>query len=215
MVRLTKLHMIGITETWGKEEINYAYFKIDNYTMYRNDRIGRRGGGTILYITNQLGQRDCKTLNRPLNGISFDSSVWCWPCWVSPSKGKKILVGSIYRSPTSSSVNDSHLLRQMELANDVAGGNRLLVLGDFNVPKINWATRDILPGARKIERDLYEAVTDNFLYQHVLVPTRYRGTGNSTLDLIFTKEEEDVKDIEVLQPVGKSDHGVVIGAFIC
>ena len=45
MVRLTKPHIIGITETWGKEKINYAYFKIDNYTMYRNDRIGRRGGG--------------------------------------------------------------------------------------------------------------------------------------------------------------------------
>ena len=84
MVRLTKPHIIGITETWGKEKINDAYFKIDNYTMYRNDREGKRGGGTILYITNQLRQRDCKTLHRPLNGISFDSSVWCW---VTPTKG--------------------------------------------------------------------------------------------------------------------------------
>ncbi|CAL4086760.1 unnamed protein product [Meganyctiphanes norvegica] len=212
MVREIKPHIIGVTETWGKEEINDAYFKMENYILYRNDRVGKKGGGTMLYISNQLGQRECNTLNRPLNGISFDSSTWCW---VSPTKGKKILVGSIYRSPNSSSVNDNHMLRQLELANNVAGRNRLLLMGDFNVPKINWATRDILPGARKIERDLYEAVTDNFLYQHVLLPTRYSGPSNSTLDLIFTKEEEDVKNVKVIQPVGSSDHGVVIGEFIC
>ncbi|CAL4071350.1 unnamed protein product, partial [Meganyctiphanes norvegica] len=33
-------------------------------------------------------------------------------------------------------------------------------------------------------------------------------------DLIFTKEEEDVKNVDVIQPVGSSDHGVVIGEFI-
>ena len=86
MVREIKPHIIGVTETWGKEEINDAYFKMDNYILYRNDRVGKKGGGTMLYISNQLGQRECNTLNRPLNGISFDSSTWCW---VSPTKGKK------------------------------------------------------------------------------------------------------------------------------
>ena len=33
--------------------------------------------------------------------------------------------------------------------------------------------------------------------------------------VIFTKEEEDVKNIEVLQPLGSSDHGVVVGDFVC
>ena len=56
---------------------------------------------------------------------------------------------------------------------------------------------------------------DCFLYQHVTKPTRFRGNSSSTLDLIFTKEEEDVKNIQVLQPLGKSDHGVVVGNFIC
>ena len=46
-------------------------------------------------------------------------------------------------------------------------------------------------------------------------PTRFRGTEKSTLDLIFTKEEEDVKNVKVLSPIGLSDHGAVIGEFIC
>ena len=39
----------------------------------------------------------------------------------------------------------------------------------------------------------------------------FRGTGQSTLDLIFTKEEEDVKNVKVLSPIVKSDYGTVIG----
>merc|ERR1711874_195506 len=44
---------------------------------------------------------------------------------------------------------------------------------------------------------------------------RFRGNQESTLDLTFTKEENDVKNIEVLQPLGKSDHGIVICDLIC
>ena len=42
--------IIGVTETWGNEKIDDANFKLDGYVMYRSDRLGRRGGGTILYI---------------------------------------------------------------------------------------------------------------------------------------------------------------------
>ena len=35
------------------------------------------------------------------------------------------------------------------------------------------------------------------------------------MDLVFTKEEDDVKNIEIFQPLGKSDHGLVIFDFIC
>ena len=80
---------------------------------------------------------------------------------------------------------------------------------------IDRKNRDVLTGAQKIDRDLYRKMQDCFLYQHVTEPTRFKGNSSSTLDLIFTKEEEDVKNIQVLQPLGKSDHGVVVGNFIC
>ena len=37
----------------------------------------------------------------------------------------------------------------------------------------------------------------------------FRGTETSTLDLIFTKEEDDVKNIKVLPSIGGSDHGIL------
>ena len=60
-----------------------------------------------------------------------------------------------------------------------------------------------------------DCVTDNILYQHVTTPTRFRGNERSTLDLILTQEEEDIKNINVLQPIGNSDHGVVTAEYIC
>ena len=203
-----KPHIISITESWGAECITDGIFSLEGYTMYRNDRQEIKGGGTILYISNQIDQRVC----RPLNVHDFENSTWCW---IIGKGGKKILVGSVYRSPNSTPVNNVKLLEKIEKANEIAGDNRLLILGDFNVPKIDWANKELLLGARRIETQVLDVANDCFLHQHVKEATRFRNNQSSTLDLIFTKEEEDVRNIKVLQPLGHSDHGIVLAEFIC
>ena len=140
--KLSKPYIISITESWGKDNIDDIVYNLDDYNMYRNDRIGRAGSGTLLYIRKSLGQRKCKAMATLMNGQEYDSSVWVW---VNISKGKKILVGSIYRSPNSSADNNKLLLAMLDHANDIAGENRLLILGDFNVPNIDWIERETLP----------------------------------------------------------------------
>ena len=210
-----KPHIIAVTETWGKPSMDDLCFKIDNYMMYRTDRLNNRtsdAGGTLLYVYSKLGQRECRSLNRPVNGVPFDSSTWCW---VTPESGKNVLVGCIYRSPSSLITNNDNFLKLINHANDVAGNNRLLILGDFNVPNIDWQNYSTKPGARKIEKDFLETVTGNSMYQHVKENTRIRGPQRSILDLALTKEEEDIKNVKILDPIGKSDHGIVKGDLIC
>ena len=208
-----KPHIVSVTESWGKEWMGDAIFSVKDYNIYRNDRDNRGGGGTLLYISKKLGQRACRPLNEIAHEQHFDSNIWCW---ITPmNNSKKILVGSVYRSPTSTRENNRLLLQQLDRANDIAGDNKLLIMGDFNIPDIDWVNRDVLVGAPKIDRDLFKKTQDCFLYQHVTKQTRFRGNSSSTLDLIFTREEENVKNIQVLQPLGKSDHGVVVGDFIC
>ena len=87
--------------------------------------------------------------------------------------------------------------------------------GKIGLPYVGWKNNFILPGARKLDRDFFETVSDNFLCQHVKEPTRFRGNQRSVLDLVFTKEEEeDVRNVKVLSPLGMSDHGAVIWEFI-
>ena len=107
------------------------------------------------------------------------------------------------------------MLEKILKANEVAGDNRILLLGDFNVPNVEWTDKNIVRGAERIEFQLLDVINDSFLYQHVREPTRFRNDESSTLDLIFTKEEEDVRNVKVLAPLGKSDHGVVIADFVC
>ena len=203
-----KPHIISITESWGQDWHPDSLFALDGYTLYRNDRQTARGGGTLLYISNTIEQRVC----RPLNVQDFENSTWCW---IVGKGGKKTLVGSIYRSPNSTPANNARLMEKIEKANDLAGDNRLLMMGDFNVPKIEWSNKDLLPEARRIEIQMLDVINDCFLHQHVKEPTRFRNNDSSTLDLIFTKEEEDVKNIKVLQPLGRSDHGIVTAEYIC
>ena len=69
-----KYHIISVTETWGKENIPDSVYALDGYTMYRRDRLGKIGGGTVLYVKEGIEQRVC----RPLNAPGYDSSAWCW-----------------------------------------------------------------------------------------------------------------------------------------
>ena len=53
-------------------------------------------------------------------------------------------------------------------------------------------------------------VLENFLTQHVLEPTRTRENQTSNiLDLVLSKDPELVVSLEVLPPIGKSDHVVL------
>ena len=50
MVEDINPHIIGITESWANKDIADAELGMTGYAMFRRDRIGRWGGGVILYI---------------------------------------------------------------------------------------------------------------------------------------------------------------------
>ena len=49
-----KPHIIGITESWANNDITDAELGLEGYAMFRKDRMGRRGGGVLLYIKNTI-----------------------------------------------------------------------------------------------------------------------------------------------------------------
>ena len=77
------------------------------------------------------------------------------------------MVGSVYRSGNDSTENDNLLLDKINEANELAGDNRLLILGDFNMPNINWEEWDLMRGAIRIEEQFLDTISDCYLHQHV------------------------------------------------
>ena len=54
MVDDIKPHIIGITESWANNDITNAELGLEGYVMFRKDRIGRSGGGVLLYIKDTI-----------------------------------------------------------------------------------------------------------------------------------------------------------------
>ena len=197
-----------MAESWG-QEWKEVTLEIEGFNMYKKHRTdGRRGGGCVLYVSHELKSYACKELET----VQGDDAIWCW---VRLSNEARILVGCMYRSPTSTGANNTHFMNQIIRASEVANQNRVLLMGDFNVKEINWEEDEAEGETSTLQSRFFECTKDSYLIQHVYAPTRFRNDQESTLDLIFTKEEEDVKNIEVLQPLGKSDHGIVLCDLIC
>ena len=49
-----KPHIIGITESWANNDITDAELGLEGYVMFRKDRMGKRGGGVLLYVNEAI-----------------------------------------------------------------------------------------------------------------------------------------------------------------
>ena len=200
--RINKLkpHLVAITEVWQKE-----YFGLPDYhPAFRKDRPdGQSGGGVMLLVHGSINVLDCPEMN----SHEFEESVWCILC---PSKNERVLVGVCYRSPNSSAENNRGLHQLLEKAMAMQADS-VLVMGDFNYRQIDWRAGTVDGPDDSDPVNFYHATNDLFLYQHVSAPTRFReGCSPSTIDLIFTKEEHEVDDLTIEDPLGKSDHAVLV-----
>ena len=56
--KMYRTGIISVTETWGQEGLGDAVFTIDDFNMYRDDRKGIIGSGTLLYIRKNWDKDD-------------------------------------------------------------------------------------------------------------------------------------------------------------
>ena len=84
-------HIIGITESWAYTDITDAELGLTGCVMFRRDRIGRMGGGVILYVKESIQGYEVKLENE----ADYDEAVWC----KIVSGNSKLTIGLVYRSP--------------------------------------------------------------------------------------------------------------------
>ena len=128
-------------------------------------------------------------------------SIWC-RTRLSPNG--YIILRVVYRTPgaEASSLIDELFLYAREAHS--------LILGDFNVPHINWLAGCVETGADRFTHTLFQSIEELSLHQHVHQPTRCVHQQRSTLDLVISPRRSDVARIEHLPPLGSSDHSVLV-----
>ena len=193
------IDVIGITETWARQEHNDAEFDIEGFQLYRKDN--KSGyGGVMMYVNNKMRA----TLCEELTSDEFEDSVWCR---IDAGDNHGLLIGTVYRSPNSTEDNNDKLLKLMKEATEYDSRMRMVIMGDFNLPEIDYENYMVRGDNESYQARFFEITQDMFLVQNVFEVTRIRqGQQPSKLDYIFTKEEDEIVQLEYMCPLGLSDH---------
>ena len=111
----------------------------------------------------------------------------------------------LYRSPNSSSENNK-LLNQL-IPNTSLIDGKLLILGNFNFPTINWDNLSTPHLSNHSTSEFLAAAQDAFLFQCVHSPIHTRPNQKPTLtDLIFSQDGQTITNMTTSAPLGISHH---------
>ena len=188
--------------TYGEIEVEID-LKINGYDMFKPNEMKR---GVITPIKKGIHTIQIEPTEH------FDESVWCM---ILNKDSERILVGNIYRSPSSDTQNAQ---RMCSAINEMCGKDcsQVIICGDFNLKEIDWERHQVHVTEDHPESLLLECVDDNFLIQHVTENTRFReGQASNLLDLVFTDRDDNVTRLDYEMPFGRSDHVCLMFEVLC
>ena len=207
-IEVNQPDIIAISEVYPKVQghhIQSAELQLDGFDCFTADQEGR---GVCIYTRKWMKA----TAVNSLTGSDFSESVWCE---TRLKNNDILLIGCVYRSPNSSQDNNDRLMDLISMACNM-NKSHLLIMGDFNYPDVDWSTYTSLSSLPHGSSQLIDCLHDNFIYQTVRDYTRFReGQQPSLLDLVIVNDEMMIEDITIEDPLGKSDHAVLIFDVIC
>lgn len=192
--------IIALVEIFPKNlfhPVDDCELQIGGYNMFLPAESQR---GVIIYCKKNLQSKQVV-----FKDSDFMESVWC----AISSGSEYFLFGCVYRSPNSSDPNNEALLKLFyEIEN--SPHTNIFIVGDFNLPKIDWDIPSVSGTGNKFARDFVEVLQNLYLSQLVEEPTRMRdGQKSNVLDLVITNQVDMVDCLVISPPIGKSDHMVL------
>ena len=99
------------------------------------------------------------SLCNSLMSFDIDDSLWCS---VMLGNSQQLLIGIVYRSPSSSDTNNSRLLSAIRGIDELKQFSQVLLMGDFNTLGIDWEELDYTGSASSFASNLFDAT--NYVY---------------------------------------------------
>ena len=121
--------------------------------------------------------------------------------------GNIINLGELYRSPNSTKEKNLQLKNLIANLNETQSNDSTLIVGDTNLPEIDWEAMSTLKYENSTAFTFIEAVKDALLTKHIKEPMRFFGRDKASL-LDFVISDIVLKDLDTTleAPIGKSDH---------
>lgn len=193
---VSNVDIVCVTESWLNEKINSSMVEINGYNILRHDRIGRLGGGIVVYIKNGIDYKPVdKSKNEP--GITCTEYI----SFEVISNGNKMLISALYNPP------DVECSPTMEYLLSLYGAkyDRIFFLGDFNTNLLDKTLT-------RTER-LNNIMSTYGLLSHGIEPTFHHRTGASQLDLLISNDVSNVLRFNQIEVPILSNHDLIFAAL--
>ena len=131
--------------------------KKNELNMFRKDRMGRRGGGVLLYIKENIPPYEVQLSEE----ADCNEDIW----YKLVTEHTTVTIGVVYRCPNITKQNNEKIYNAIS---EVSKGD-CIIMGDFNHGHIKWDTQQSTGVEDKTCLCLAQ---DAVFTQHVLEPTR-------------------------------------------
>ena len=179
--------IILICETWLNDSHE---FKLENFKVYRRDRIDGNGGGVLICVRDDI----------PSEGVDIHTVQEI--CFIRIKINSKIIkVGTAYRPPSQSIENTISFTNQMR--DLLQYTSNYVVLGDLNFPGINWSQGST---SNTGESYFYNILNELGATQMIDEPTTEY---DSLLDLCICSSDTIASNVEVGEIFSSTDHSII------
>ena len=184
-----RLDLLGIAESWLLPEILDSFVSLGDFHLVRRDTVSNvRKHGVCLYIKKGFNYKVVESGCENVCGVhlvDFD-----------------LYVAVVYRPPSNG--NADNVVLQSFLF-DFCHSKEVLVVGDFNLPYIQWDNEAFLSlDYPALQQDFLECFLSLGLTQSVKSPTFIRS--DNILDLVLTSEGDRLGEVSVLPPLPGCGH---------
>ncbi|PFX16295.1 putative RNA-directed DNA polymerase from transposon BS [Stylophora pistillata] len=181
-----QVDVLFLKETFLKANIPDSLYTVPGFTLYRCDRLPRRGSGVLAFVSHDLRVKRRTDLENTVLEI-----IWLE---VIPFKSNRShFISGIYRPPSHLLADDIRLEANIEQAYLL--NKEMILLGDFNIDALNRSKYN----QHRLSKGLK---TMNF-DQLVNVPTR--PISETCLDHIFSNQPQRIQNI-ICPVIGLADH---------
>lgn len=192
----SKVEIACFTESWLTSKISDRSIGVSGYSVVRNDRVYRRGGGIAVYYREHLSCS--KVFSTVLTAETTDKTE----CLALEFRvdGRKILLMVIYNPPE----NDCSAFLSEIMADFAIRYENIFLVGDFNTDMLR-------PSSKRSQFQLM--LRSHSLSSVSVEPTFFHTGGCSQLDLMLTNTNEKVLRFGQVSFPGLSHHDLIFASL--
>lgn len=193
---VSRVDVMCVCESWLNESVPNDVISIENYIILRNDRVGRLGGGVLVYL-----KKDLKFKIIEMSASVCDRPQTEYILLEIKLGEERILLGFFYNPPQV----DSCTVLNEKLSCISNQYDNILLMGDFNTNMMEIDADRCKRFKRALNSLSLECIGSE--------PTHFHRTGASQIDLMITNCRSKILKFNQVSVPFLSNHDLIFASY--